>query len=212
MTCLIPVIELPVLGDGNEAPEGHAFWERPEIWDDHYKNRIIKAGFSEEVKTCQPGMPWFEIVGISEKDLSILVDLQLQNVTDKSPLLPFYGGYILVVDGRNVLYPQCCGDLSDISYWEAVAKGVEQPHSSGHPEPMVHYSGQNIILEFNEWEEPFCPPCPVASVEIERQKLSEAISGARVILKDFGDQLIRLNDRNHYGIEDIDEVLIRGWR
>ena len=211
MTRLIPVIELPVFDHGNETPEGYAFWERPEMWDNHYKNRISIAGFSEKVKTCQPGMPWLQIVDFPERDLSILLDLQLQKVPDKTLLLPFYGGYILVVDGRNVLYPQCCGDLSDIGYWEGVAKGAVQPYSSGHPEPIAHYSGESIVLEFNEWEEPFYPPCPVSSVEIEKEELAGAVLGARAILKEFADKLIRINVRNHYEIENIDQVLIGGY-
>ena len=36
-----------------------------------------------------------------------------------------FGGYVLRIDGHDKYFPQCCGDLSDIHYWEKLTNGKD---------------------------------------------------------------------------------------
>jgi hypothetical protein len=93
---------------------------------------------------------------------------------------PFFGGLVLEVDARRVLYPQCCGDLSALSTWKAVLRpdfrrGLVA--SEGHPCPEVTRNGEQIEVCCAETDEPFRPPVEgriIMSVAAVRSALAVA--------------------------------------
>ncbi|MCA8974900.1 MAG: hypothetical protein KDC98_09265 [Planctomycetes bacterium] len=63
--------------------------------------------------------------------------------------VPLFGGIVLEVDSKRVLYPQCCGDLSDAASWLAVLEpgfdaGAIAP--AGHPSPEALREGPNVRI------------------------------------------------------------------
>ncbi|WP_433902796.1 hypothetical protein [Sphingobacterium puteale] len=59
----------------------------------------------------------------------------------------FFGGYVLRIDHQDKYFPQCCGDLSDIHYWEKLANGKDGFYA-GHPQPNVKVDTNIITLDF----------------------------------------------------------------
>lgn len=94
---------------------------------------------------------------------------------------PFFGGLVLAVDEEYVLYPQCCGDLSDVEGWMRTL--APDFHSGplakeGHPCPEAVRTGDRIELRCSDEDEPFDPPVqsPLAvSVPELRRALDEAM-------------------------------------
>jgi hypothetical protein len=76
---------------------------------------------------------------------------------------PLFGGIVLEVDSKRVLYPQCCGDLSDVASWLGVLepgfdRGFITPAS--HPAPEAFREGANVRLVCLDCDGdgPFQPP------------------------------------------------------
>ncbi len=59
----------------------------------------------------------------------------MPNMREKKPA-PYSAGYVLKVNGKDVYFPQCCGDLSDIRYWEQLVTGDSPIQGNGHPLPQ----------------------------------------------------------------------------
>lgn len=77
-----------------------------------------------------------------------------------SETCPLFGGVEIRIDGALCLGPQCCGDLSDIESWYAIAATDFQETyiaPAGHPSP--HVRRQDSILQFTcvDEDDPFSP-------------------------------------------------------
>ncbi len=98
---------------------------------------------------------------------------------------PLFGGLVLEIDGRRLLYPQCCGHISEIATWMTVLdsgfrSGVVA--CMGHPCPEVFRCGDQIeIVCQDEWEA-FRPP---------------AETSITMSVRDFGRALERANQEVH---------------
>jgi hypothetical protein len=104
---------------------------------------------------------------------------------------PFFGGLILEVGGRRALYPQCCGDLSAISSWEAV---LHPDFSSGfvategHPYPKVIRRGDRIEVNCPDGDERFSPPVD-APIVIAVADFTSALDRARGEMDAFASRI-----------------------
>ena len=53
------------------------------------------------------------------------------------------------------MFPQCCGDLSDIIWWKSICFSSSSPYYNGHPCPEVNFDGDNINFECLDVDDPF---------------------------------------------------------
>lgn len=215
---LIPVIEISIYNEETELPETGPYWEYQQEWGNYNNVCNQIAGFSEALKAYLLGSSLYELHAISKQDLLPLlkVEMEKQDDEEKAPeelTRSFYGGYILKVNGQDILFPQCCSDLTDITEWEDLIDDQENTYFyCGHPSPRITQIDDDILFDFvnSEIKESFCPPVPLDEVRISRSALKTAVEIAKNELKDFSDRLEKVNTEHNLGIKNIAEILVYG--
>ncbi|MDR6921978.1 hypothetical protein [Chryseobacterium sp. 2987] len=215
---LIPVVEISISNEETELPETGPYWEYQKEWENYNNTCNQIAGFSGALKAYLLGSSLYEPHSISHQDLLNLlkVEMEKQDDEEKSPeelTRSFYGGYILKINGRDILFPQCCSDLTDITEWEDLIDDQENTYFyCGHPSPKVTQIDDDILFDFvnSEIQESFCPPVPLDEVRISRTALKTAVEKAKNELKDFAGRLEKVNRENNLDIKNIAEILVYG--
>jgi len=213
---LIPVIEITNY-DYGKTPDNGPYWEYPEDWDNYHRKSNIEAGFSENLKPNHKGSSLYNISELSDHDLlkAIQKEIIIQQMDEEQGVddvnCAFYGGYVLRIDGVDIYYPQCCGDLAGIKEWAGLLEDT-QFFYPGHPFPKVSAADGNLIFDFVniEIQENFAPPVPVECLVISKEDLRVALKRAKEELDTFASRLIKINNSENIGIAEIDKKLIYG--
>ena len=162
-------------GSGDGSPFHHSSRRR-------FAGRLIQALGKQEMSTPKivfvPVIVWPSVLNppstveqgflpvseVSTETLPALVAQHLRLLREHGEPIestcPLFGGLVLEVGGRRVLYPQCCGDLSDISTWMEVLNHDFQSGFvalSGHPCPEVIRRGAQIEIICQDDDEAFYP-------------------------------------------------------
>lgn len=210
---LIPVIEIGYNNQGIPVPDQYPYWDFPELWDKYNFDSYTKAGFKDELKPYLAGSSFYILAEITDDNLTKLVIDHTQEMLDgkyqREQASPLFGGYVLRIDGEDTYFPQCCGDLSDIHYWEKLANG-ENGFYAGHPQPQVKIEANTIMLDFSgeALDEDFIPIPKDSMVSLDILTLKKAIIQAKKELKTFELRLEKINRDNHLNIDEIGELLI----
>jgi hypothetical protein len=212
---LIPVIEIGYNNQGVTEPEKFPYWQYPDIWDTYNEQSYQRAGFKDELNPYVGGSSIYKLTAISDNNLTKLTVDHTQELRDgkyeRQQASAFFGGYILRIDGRDAYFPQCCGDLSDINYWERLADG-QAPYYNGHPAPYIKFEDMNAILDFSvdKFDEPF-QPMPIAPfLSVDKSELKKAVEKAKLELQVFEERLNQINKIKNLNIENIGGLLIWG--
>ncbi|QQU04790.1 hypothetical protein [Myroides odoratus] len=210
---LIPVIEIGYNNQGIPVPDQYPYWDFPELWDKYNFDSYKKAGFKDELKPYSAGSSFYILAEITDDNLTKLVIDHTQEMLDgkyqREQASPLFGGYVLRIDGEDIYFPQYCGDLSDIHYWEKLANG-ENGFYAGHPQPQVKIEANTIMLDFSveALEEDFIPTPKGSMVSLDILALKKAIVQTKQELKTFELRLEKINRDNHLNIDEIGELLI----
>jgi hypothetical protein len=212
VVALIPVIEIGYSTQGIEIPTKYPYWENTLLWDT-YHAACYAAGFPDEFLPYLPGSSLYHLAAITDVNLAKLAKDQTAElragVWTREKACGFFGGYVLRIEAQDVLFPQCCGQLSDILYWERLAAGVAS-YYEGHPAPALSFTHDAVRLAFSQGDsnEDFQPPPPVPSLEISRAALLLAVNQANLELQQFAQRLRALNEAENLGVPAIDRLLI----
>jgi hypothetical protein len=211
---LIPVIEIGYNNQDVKAPEAESYpyWDNSDIWDKYHKECYLKAGFKDDMKPYLKGSSFYKLTDLSHENLVKLTKDHTEELRtgkySREEACAFFGGYVLHVDRQDKYFPQCCGELSDIIYWERLANG-SLSYYEGHPAPEVKFKDDFIVLDFSDEEyETFQPPPADTILKIYRSSLREAVEKAKVELQDFAERLREINNQESLNIEDIERLLI----
>jgi hypothetical protein len=211
---LIPVLEIGYNNQDIPTPDKHPYWEYPELWDKYNFDSYKEAGFKDELKPYLAGSSFYRLSEITDNNLTKLVIDHTQEMRDgkhgREQASAFFGGYVLRVDRQDKYFPQCCGDLADIRYWENLAKGKESGFYAGHPEPQVKIQGNKLTLDFTvgEFDEHFAPTPKESLVHIDIPSLTRAIQEVKEELELFEQRIEKVNQHEKLKIENIGELLI----
>ena len=211
---LIPVIEIGYNNQDVPTPDKYPYWEYPELWDKYNSDSYKKAGFKDELKPYLAGSSFYRLSKISDNNLTKVVIDHTQEMRDgkygREQASAFFGGYVLRIDGQDIYFPQCCGDLADIHYWENLTKGKESGFYAGHPESQVTIQGDKITFNFTvgEFDEHFAPTPKDNVVHFDIPSLTKAIQTVKEELKIFEQRLEKINQDEKLNIENIGELLI----
>ena len=211
---LIPVIEIGYNNQDVPAPDKYPYWEYPKLWDKYNSDSYKKAGFKDELKPYLAGSSFYRLSEITDGNLAKLVIDHTQAMRDgkygREQASAFFGGYVLRFDGQDKYFPQCCGDLTDINYWENLAQGKESGFYAGHPEPQVKIQGDKITFDFTvgEFDEHFAPTPKDNLVNFDIPSLTKAIQTVKEELKIFEQRLEKINQDEKLNIDNIGELLI----
>jgi hypothetical protein len=210
---LIPVIEIGYNNQDIKAPDKYPYWDYPEIWDKYHYDCYVKAGFKDSLKPYVKGSSFYKLTDISKDNLIKLTKDHTAEMREgkytREQACAFFGGYVLRVDGKDKFFPQCCGDLSDIIYWEKLGDGQETSYE-GHPAPIIKIKKDKIIFDFTDDEDdPFKPTPPEKQLVVDKGALKDAVQKAKYELNDFAKELIQINVQESLNINNIDHLLIR---
>lgn len=211
---LIPVIEIQYNNQGVTPCNKYPYWDNSAVWEEYHDACHQKAGFKEKLISYLKGSPFYKLSDISDNNLAKLTIDHTQEMRDGKYQRPqdtctFFGGYVLRIDGQDKFFPQCCGLLSDIYYWEALSNG-QLSFYEGHPSPKVEFKGSHITFDFlvDEFYERFEPTPPDITLSIDRFELKKAVEKVKIELRDFEQRLNKINQVNKLNIDNIGELLI----
>ncbi len=211
---LIPVIEIGYNNQDVPTPDKYPYWDYPELWDKYNSDSYKKAGFKEELKPYLAGSSFYRLSEIKDNNLRKLVIDHTQEMRDgkygREQASAFFGGYVLRIDREDKYFPQCCGDLADIHYWENLAKGKESGFYAGHPEPQVKIQGNKVTFDFTvgEFDEHFVPTPKENLVHFDIPSLITAIQTVKEELEIFEKRIEKINQDEKLNIDNIGELLI----
>ncbi len=211
---LIPVIEIGYHHPGISAPDKYPYWEYPELWDKFNSECFKKAGFIDDFKPYLPGSSFYRLTDLTDNNLTKITidytkDLRGGNC-NREQVGAFSGGYVLRIDGQDKYFPQCCGDLADIKYWENIANGNERVCYAGHPEPKIKIQKNKITFDFtvDEEDEYFVPTPAENIIHFEISSLKKEIETVKKELEAFEQRLEKINQNEQLNIYNIGELLI----
>ncbi len=215
---LIPVVEIFISNPKVDFPEHGPSWEYASEWHEYNEKCLELAGFSKNLKSYFKATSFYEVNKITTADLVQLIELEIQKQQSDEEkgvddlACAFDGGYVLKVNDENILYPQCCSDLSDIQTWKDLLDKDSSFFYSGHPSPRITKTENELFFDFvnTETTEKFAPPVPYETIKIEKNSLASAIKNAEKELELFSKKLQTVNIENKMGIKNIVEVLIYG--
>jgi len=213
---LIPVLEITAYTHEVPAPAQGPYWEFPAEWDAYNKACLVKAGYESIPLPYSPGSAFYRLTALSFETLVALVRKQTEELRagkiEREDGMALYGGCVLRVDKQDQLFPQCCSELSNIHNWEKVGWGDGLSFWQGHPSPKVTSGAGTVSFDFSfsDTGEAFAPPTKNMLITVEHDALNAAIVKAKGELVEFGQRLRRLNEVEALGIEDLDNLLIRG--
>lgn len=205
---LIPVIEIYRVSDKVIAPKKGPYWEYADEWEEYNRESLKENGFSN-LTSYAKGSNLYELSNIDSNDIL----LQIRNRTEGwelDEICPFDGGYILNVNGEDLLFPQCCSDLGDIESWMLLANGVSQGFWQGHPWPVIEVENNKIVFDLSvgEFDEDFVPIPLKEKFDLDKLALKKAVENLIIELNKFAVKLNNINDKEKLGFENLAKVLI----
>lgn len=124
---LIPVLDIGYHSQELPAPALYPREQHAAAWDAYAAHSHARAGFPEPLHPFAPGLPYYRAAAVAPGNLpKVLTDHLAGYFSGEWPLAEtcaLFGGYVLRLDGQNALFPQCCGQLSDIIYWKRLTQG-----------------------------------------------------------------------------------------
>lgn len=211
---LIPVIEIGYNNQDAPTPDKYPYWEHSELWDKYNSDSTKKAGFKDEFKPYLAGSSFYRVSDITDNNLTKIIIDHTQEFRDgkygREQASALFGGYVLRIDRQDKYFPQCCGDLADLKYWENISNGKEQGFYAGHPEPQVKIHGDKITFDFTveEFDEHFAPTPSENIVQFDIPSLKKAIETVKTELDTFEKRLEKINQNEKLNIDNIGGLLI----
>ncbi|MDR1910994.1 MAG: hypothetical protein LBQ52_01430, partial [Helicobacteraceae bacterium] len=159
---LIPVLDISNEGKDIKAPQNSPAWEFQNEWADYFKAANRQAGFSDNLTPYLNWYTFYKLDSLSDRDLLTLVNRALDESRDENgeidmeALCSFEGGFILNIDGRDLLFPQCCSRLAYIEEFQRVVANDVEFFYHGHPAPIVTI--ESGIVRFDTTKDSFAPP------------------------------------------------------
>lgn len=204
--CLVPVLEVVPFGFSTRPhPPGPAR-EHPAAWDAYFRDCLAEGGYAGVSPIASGeffvparaliGHPLLEHLIREALDGSGLPGFPLSPDATDTTLPPtdrislLSGGFALVIDDQACLPPSCCGDLANITDWEATV-AERPPHGElwvGHPALAVAWRDDRVTVT-EQWE---YPPAPDYLIEatMPAASLVAAVAAARTDLTAFHADLI----------------------
>ncbi|MCH2231175.1 MAG: hypothetical protein MK105_12605 [Crocinitomicaceae bacterium] len=200
-TELIPVIEIGYHNQGIKSPENYPYWEFPDEWQDYADKSYQKAGFKDKFIPYKKGSNFYRAKDISNENLVKIVNDHFEGIIkddwNEDETCALFGGYVLKINGIDKLFPQCCGDLSDIVYWEAIAKYKQWKFYNGHPTPDLKFNQKNVIFNCKNDNEDFVPKTD-EKIVVPIIELENAYNKAIIELKEFEIKLNQIKQNLSY--------------
>jgi hypothetical protein len=194
---LVPLIELPTF----------KFPDLEEVTDIDEKNRLLIERNYSSVKDLTPfNENQYKLLEISDIDLKKALDLHISDFSIEESCA-FFGGYALKVNDEHLLFPQCCGLLSEINDW----KKILDPNFESfylmecHPSPKFKKVENQVIIECDSSDEDFYPKTQNI-ITVDYEPLVTAINEVCAELDNLSKRLDKFN--TEYKTESVSKKMI----
>ena len=194
---LVPLIELPTF----------KFPDLNEMTDIDEKNRLLIERNYSDVKYLKPFNEYqYRLSEISDSDLKKAIELHVSDIPITESCA-FFGGYGLKVNDEFVLFPQCCGLLSEINDWKKILNENFEPFylPECHPSPKFKKIGNEVIIECDSTDEEFYPKTNEI-IRVDYKSLVSAINSVSIELIEMSKKLDTFN--TEYETESVAKSLI----
>lgn len=194
---LIPLIELATF----------KFSDLEKIADIDIKNSLLIERNYSTVKKLSPfNGHQYKLFEISDVDLKKAIDLHISDMKIENSCALF-GGYAIKVDNEYVLFPQCCGLLSEINDWKKMLNPSFKPFylTECHPSPKFQKVGDQVIIECDSTYESFYPETQ-ESIKLDYASLVSAINSLCAELEAFSKRLDKFNSA--YQTKSVSQYMI----
>lgn len=213
---LIPVIEIQNYNEVIPMPPSGPYWEFADEWEDYRLSTNVQAGFSNNLKSYSKGCSFYRTSEIPDSDLLKVVQKEIDRQKDDDHpeivelACPLIGGFILNINGADIYYPQCCGDLSSIECWNDLLSDEYSYFYMGHPSPGIIKTEKTIIFDFlnSEIQENYAPPVQKDHVELDKDVLRTALEKTNRELEHFAERLVTITKAHQLNIPGIDSILV----
>ncbi|MFT7234060.1 MAG: hypothetical protein ACI8TA_003289 [Cyclobacteriaceae bacterium] len=194
---LVPLIELPTF----------KFPDLEEVTDIDENNRLLIERNYSSVKDLTPfNEHQYKLAEISDIDLKKAIDLHISDLSIEESCA-FFGGYALKVNDEYLLFPQCCGLLSEINDWKKILDPNFEPFYliECHPSPKFKKVGAQVIIECDPTDEDFYPKTQKRN-KVDYNSLVSAINKVCSELDELSKKLDRFN--SEFNTESISKKMI----
>lgn len=209
---LIPVIKIDKFPSNMTMPDGSAK-ENPYGWARYDAEGLLQAGF-EYTKPYLLATRLYELKNITEANLKQLIFEEIEDYNEENGIASLPGGYILNMDGRDLLYPQCCGSLEDIDSWKILLEenGKESSFWIGHPSPSIIDDGDFLIfdLEHSNVQENYFPDADIHLFSVPKEKLKKAIDEVDKELEILIERINKINEQLPSLVPNLGERMVIG--
>lgn len=206
---LIPIIEIWANSENIQFPEQGPYWKYPDEFEKAEQQCLMMSGY-EPMKAYLKGSNFYRLDTISDVNLLLQIKERIVGYTCEE-IYPFDGGYVLNVENKDMLYPQCCGDLSDIEYWKELSNGERKLFWQGHPQPSITIKDQKITFDLSpDNYEDFAPTPSERYFEVQILDLQEAVEQVIKEMQIFADRIDKLAAQNSLGINNLSDLLVWG--
>ncbi|WP_294287549.1 hypothetical protein [uncultured Chryseobacterium sp.] len=215
---LISVIEIEIYIEEIPFPQSGPYWEFADEWEEYHLLTNAKAGFSNHLKPYSKGSSFYRISDISDADLLRVIQKEIDRQKDEDHpeivelACPLTGGFVLRINGADIYYPQCCGDLSAIECWNDLLADEDSYFYMGHPSPKIIKTEKTVIFDFlnSEIQEHYTPPVKEDQIEIDKDALRIALEKVNQVINNFAKRLVKINEIQNLNIPGIDRILVYG--
>jgi hypothetical protein len=170
------------------------FTDLEKITDAGEKHKLLIERNYSEVKDLKPfNGHQYRLSEISISDLKKAIDLHISDLPINDSCA-FFGGYALKVNDDYVLFPQCCGLLSEINDWKKILSKEFKPFylTECHPSPRFQKIEDDIVIECNSSNEEFYPKTN-ENIIIKHEPLIFAIEKVCIELTELSKKLDNFN-------------------
>lgn len=206
---LIPVMEIWWSSDDFVCPVSGPYWMYPDEYAKANATCLVASGY-EPMQSYTKGSGYYELSTVTDANLLLEIRKRTEGFQTEE-VCPFDGGYILNINGKDMLFPQCCGDLSDIQYWKELADKEYKLFWQGHPQPFIRIQGDKIIMELDdEGLEDFVPPPSERLLTFDVNDLRAALETVIPKISVFASRIDKIAKANSLDIENPGNILVWG--
>ena len=158
------------------------------------KNRLLIERNYSDVKNLKPfNEHQYKLSEISDSDLKKAIELHVSDIPITESCA-FFGGYGLKVNNEFVLFPQCCGLLSEINDWKKILNENFEPFylTECHPSPKFQKIDNEVLIECDSSNEDFHPKTE-NNIRLNYESLTIAINEVCNELDEISKRLNRFN-------------------
>jgi hypothetical protein len=205
----IPLIEPPTFKDGDSAiiPIGTPLTNTIE-WDE-YRKRELAKNYSNFPEPILKGIYQYRLFDINLEDLEKIIHLHIGD-TDINDSISLFGGYALAIDGKIILFPQCCGLLEEIQLWKNILKDNFDDFylTEGHPSPLITKDKNDVVIFCKDDFEIFFPSTIDEEIRLDYIETEKALIKLLKELSEFSQKLNSLS--SNFNVDDLSKIILWG--